>query len=126
MVVGTIAKAIYGAAHRIHFPEDGEIITNAFSGCEQFVQVPLEALGFKFVAMEQVAIAKHGSGVEAEISITSEDALLITSSRSKQRYADRNASEHEAYVRVSFELKSLGNLLQPKLTNLNKFEVRTV
>lgn len=119
------SKAIYGASHRIQFPEEGDVSAYDFSGGEQVVQGPLEALGFEFVAMGQDADANHGSGVDAGRSITSEDVRLIASSRSKQRYADLTASEHEAYVRVSSALKSLGNLLLSKLNNPNKFEVRT-
>lgn len=43
------SKAIYGAAHRIQFPEGGEISSRDFSGGAQAVQNPLESLGFEFV-----------------------------------------------------------------------------
>ncbi|AXI47586.1 hypothetical protein C1J03_17180 [Sulfitobacter sp. SK012] len=44
------SKAIYGAAHRIQFPEDEAFTSDDFSGGENAVKQPLEALGFKFAA----------------------------------------------------------------------------
>ena len=39
------SKAIYGAAHQIQFPEAGAMRAPDFSGGQQAVQTPLEALG---------------------------------------------------------------------------------
>lgn len=61
----------------------------------------------------------------ATARITSEEVHLIASSRSKKRYAELCDEERAAYVRVSSALQSLGELLRSKLTDPNKFEVRT-
>jgi len=58
-------------------------------------------------------------------AISSEDVRLIASSRSKKRYTEITEDEHSAYIRVSNALQSLGNLLQSKLPDPSKFEVRT-
>jgi MoxR-like ATPase len=47
------SKAIYGAAHRNQFPEEGDVTAYDFSGGEQVVQGPLKALGFEFAMKEQ-------------------------------------------------------------------------
>lgn len=119
------SKAIYGAAHRIQFPEDGDVTSADFSGGEQPVQQPLEALGFKFVAVDankSTDFDDHGSDVR---SIKSEDVRLIASSRAQRKYAEISGEEREAYVRVSGALQNLGNLLKSKLMNSDRFEVRT-
>ena len=43
-------QAIYGAAHRRQFPDGGAVTSDDFSGGEQAVKNPLEALGFEFLA----------------------------------------------------------------------------
>lgn len=42
------SKAIYGAAHKNEFTEDGDVLPRDFTGGEHFVKLRLEALGFSF------------------------------------------------------------------------------
>jgi hypothetical protein len=118
------SKAIYGAAHRIQFPEDGLVTSGDFSGGEDAVQQPLEALGFKFSAVGPDAGDGQAADASDVGSITSEDISLIASSRSKKRYAELTDEERAAYVSVSSSLKALGDLLKSKLTNSEKFDVK--
>lgn len=115
------SKAIYGAAHRIQFPESGEFTSEDFSGGEHAVKQPLEALGFEF----SDAGVSHAGSVAHAGSITAEDIDLISSARTKKRYAELTEEERAAYVRISSNLKALGELLKSKLTNPGHFEVKT-
>lgn len=117
------SKALYGAAHQFQFPDDGAVRSRDFSGGERQVQGPLEALGFEFEIQSEAETPLNR--VDDEATITSEDVRLIASSRSKQRYAELSEAEHAAYVRVSDALRSLGDLLQSKMTEPDKYEVRT-
>lgn len=118
------SKAIYGAAHRIQFPEDGEVTSNDFSGGLQQVRKPLEALGFEFLEAAQDVDLDEPAVVPHARSITSDDVRLIASSRTKHRYVELTEAERAAYVRVSAALNDFGDLLRSKLTYPGKFEVQ--
>ena len=117
------SKAIYGVAHQIQFPEQGAKVSTDFSGGEQQVQEPLEALGFEFEVTQREGVGQ--ASADYGPVITSRDVRLIASSRSKQRYTDLSDEEHGAYVRVADALQKLGDLLKSKLHNPNKFEMQT-
>ena len=61
----------------------------------------------------------------ASLTITSQDILLIASSRAKKRYTEISAEERAAYTRVSVTLRNLGELLRTNLKKPEHFEVRT-
>jgi hypothetical protein len=85
----------------LQFPEDGDVTSADFSGGEQPVRQPLEALGFQFTEVDTDSgndLADHFSDVG---SITSEDVRLIASSRSKQKYVEISDDERAAYTRRS-------------------------
>ena len=117
------SKAIYGVAHRIQHPEHAPLLPADFSGGQQAIQGPLEALGFEFEVKSDGE--KQVNDSVAVAAITSEDVSLIASSRSKKWFAELSLEEREAYARVSEALEALGKLLKSKLTNSSLFEVRT-
>jgi MoxR-like ATPase len=119
------SKAVYGAAHRIQFPEEGQVMHADFSGGERQVQEPLEALGFEFIAESGRPETDLPNSADHITKIASEDVRLLASSRTKHRYDELSEDEHKAYVRVSAALQALGELLKSKLQNPGRFEVRT-
>lgn len=119
------SKAIYGAAHRIQFPEDGDVDTNDFSGGEQVVQRPLEALGYEFAIDPPSEAVRPPEESGRPPTIRSEDLRLIISSRRHQYYREIREEAHAAYLRVASALKALGERMRAALANPDKFEVRT-
>ena len=117
------SKAIYGAAHQYQYPEDGPKISSSFSGGQQAVQEPLEALGYEFEVLE--ADVDDLSALVANHSITGADVALIAASRSKKKYVDLSDQERSAYARVSAALYELGQLVVATLANPADYEVRT-
>ncbi len=62
------SKAIYGAAHRRQYPDEGDVVSTDFSGGEHAVQRPLEALGYEFVEYDSRARAENTSDVSHEFA----------------------------------------------------------
>ena len=114
------SKAIYGAAHRLQFPEDGEVTSLNFSGGAQAVKGPLEALGFDFEDSDNAA----GDHAPTAQQISANDVLLIAASRHKGNYASLSTEEHAAYVHVTEALQFLGAQLLSRLSTPSKFELR--
>ena len=69
-------QAIYGAAHRRQFPDGGAVTSDDFSGGEQAVKNPLEALGFEF-------LADDGSGDSDSLNLQTTYGAILEAARDR-------------------------------------------
>jgi hypothetical protein len=106
------SKALAGVAVGKQFPASGPLTASEFSGGEATVKAKLEQLGFEV------------AGPLLATTITARDIQLVRESRSKPRYSDITAEEHQAYERITAALGSLGVLVATTLGDRSRYQVR--